>query len=167
MEERFEFLFQKYVHRTTSPQEEAEFFDLLKQQPNDNVLEVLYDKYPVKSDAEATVRESSSGEILESILRLRNAATKIDAPVRSIGFVRKWGWTAAAASIVLIVGVYFFFNKKPSTVNCQPLTVNSDIAPGGNKAILTLANGSQIVLDSAHDGQLALQGQTNPEDQIY
>jgi transmembrane sensor len=32
------------------------------------------------------------------------------------------------------------------------------VAPGGNKAVLTLANGSTIVLDSAHNGVLAKQG---------
>jgi ferric-dicitrate binding protein FerR (iron transport regulator) len=36
----------------------------------------------------------------------------------------------------------------------------TDIAPGGNKAMLTLANGSTIVLDSAQDGTLAQQGTT-------
>jgi len=33
--------------------------------------------------------------------------------------------------------------------------VQNDVAPGGNKAILTLADGSKIVLDSAKSGQLA------------
>jgi ferric-dicitrate binding protein FerR (iron transport regulator) len=36
----------------------------------------------------------------------------------------------------------------------------NDIAPGNNKAILTLANGSHIVLDSVRSGALALQGRT-------
>jgi hypothetical protein len=35
---------------------------------------------------------------------------------------------------------------------------NNDIAPGGNKAILTLGNGNKIILDSAHNGLLAQQG---------
>ena len=36
----------------------------------------------------------------------------------------------------------------------------NDIAPGGNKAILTLADGSTIILDSAQNGALAQQGNT-------
>ena len=36
--------------------------------------------------------------------------------------------------------------------------VQNDVAPGGNKAVLTLANGRQIFLDSAHTGMLAQQG---------
>ena len=38
--------------------------------------------------------------------------------------------------------------------------MNHDVAPGGNRAVLTLANGSQIILDSAANGNLAQQGNT-------
>src|SRR5699024_2399194 len=38
----------------------------------------------------------------------------------------------------------------------QPM--QKDVAPGGNKAMLTLANGQTIMLDSAQIGQLASQG---------
>jgi transmembrane sensor len=34
----------------------------------------------------------------------------------------------------------------------------NDVQPGGNKAVLTLANGQSIVLDSANNGMLATQG---------
>lgn len=37
---------------------------------------------------------------------------------------------------------------------------SNDVLPGGNKATLTLANGAVIVLDSARNGALALQGNT-------
>jgi len=36
-----------------------------------------------------------------------------------------------------------------------------DVAPGGNKATLTLANGSKIILDSTHNGALTEQGGIN------
>jgi transmembrane sensor len=72
----------------------------------------------------------------------------------------KW-WAAAAVLICLSVG-YFYFNRplKPSTVIDQRSSVN-DIAPGGNKAVLTLGNGAQIILDSARNGALAKQGNVN------
>jgi hypothetical protein len=37
---------------------------------------------------------------------------------------------------------------------------NHEIVPGGNKAILTLANGSKVVLNSAANGNIASQGNT-------
>lgn len=67
----------------------------------------------------------------------------------------------AAASVVLILlssaGIYFFEHSQL----IHQIAVHKqlhDITPGGNRALLTLSNGATIVLDSAHQGQLASQG---------
>jgi ferric-dicitrate binding protein FerR (iron transport regulator) len=73
---------------------------------------------------------------------------------------------AAAAVLVLATGTAVFFLVKqkragaPITVTAKKETLLHDVAPGGNKAVLTLADGSSIVLDSAHNGSLAQQGNT-------
>ncbi|MGN6181377.1 MAG: FecR family protein [Mucilaginibacter sp.] len=74
---------------------------------------------------------------------------------------RRFLWTRfiAAASVLLFLsaGLNLVFQKKQ--IN-RPLTKNQshDIAPGGNKAILTLANGQKILLDNAKSGVVANQG---------
>ncbi len=70
----------------------------------------------------------------------------------------------AAAAIVLAflsVGGYFLLSKKAS--NQQQIAQNQihDIAPGGNKAILTLADGKKISLTDAKNGTLANQDVVN------
>src|SRR5882757_8557331 len=71
---------------------------------------------------------------------------------------------AAAAIVVLLLGSswwYFFHHTNPGTSAGSPgkiLAVN--IAPGSNKAMLTLANGQQISLDNAANGVLAQEGNT-------
>jgi len=70
-------------------------------------------------------------------------------------------WMAAAAVLVFIVcGLWFLVGRegdgKPS-VAVTP-KVKQDIAPGGDKAILTLADGTQVVLDTANNGALTKQG---------
>jgi transmembrane sensor len=79
-----------------------------------------------------------------------------------IGSKRKSGWfrIAAAASVLLClsIGGYYYITEQRQQQIAR-LQIN-DVAPGGNKAILTLANGQQIVLTSAKNGQLALQGNT-------
>lgn len=76
---------------------------------------------------------------------------------------RKWQMTAAAA-IILALGVTYFIvtskSPKQELVKTQPTKpqLKNDIAPGGNKAILTLADGSAIVLDSAANGTIGQQG---------
>jgi transmembrane sensor len=82
-------------------------------------------------------------------------------------FIRKnnrIGWRHIAAAIVIFafgIGGYFVFFNKPRREITQSRIqqqVKKDIAPGTNKAMLTLSNGSTILLDSAHTGMLAKQG---------
>ncbi|MDB5157291.1 MAG: Anti-FecI sigma factor, FecR [Mucilaginibacter sp.] len=66
---------------------------------------------------------------------------------------------AAAAAILIFVTLGFYFNYYPQI---QQQKVIQKIAhmtvPGGNKAILVLNNGKQLVLTGANNGQLATQG---------
>jgi transmembrane sensor len=74
--------------------------------------------------------------------------------------IRLWPRIAAAASIImcLSIGGYFLLHKRGP----QQIAQNQiqEILPGGNKAILTLANGQQISLSDAKNGKLAYQGST-------
>ena len=71
--------------------------------------------------------------------------------------------TAAVILILLLIGTYFILSSKSSKqeiVKTAPTEtkLKNDIAPGGNKAVLTLADGSTIVLDSASNGTISQQG---------
>lgn len=81
------------------------------------------------------------------------------APVRRLRST--WLRSAAAVLILLLGGgaVYFALNKKPRAI-VQTIAVTTDVLPGGNKAVLTLSGGRQIVLDSAQRGDLAIEGNT-------
>lgn len=70
-------------------------------------------------------------------------------------------WAAAAVIALLIGGGYFFLHNTASRQTLQPQAqrFKNDIpAPVGNHAVLTLANGRQILLDSAVNGVLAQEG---------
>jgi ferric-dicitrate binding protein FerR (iron transport regulator) len=71
---------------------------------------------------------------------------------------RRW-WMAAA--VVLIIGsaafVLVYSHQQAAPTGAM---MSRDVAPGGNKAILTLSNGQRVMLDSAHDGVLSRQGGT-------
>jgi ferric-dicitrate binding protein FerR (iron transport regulator) len=64
---------------------------------------------------------------------------------------------AAAAVLLLIGAAYFFHYRKTPTPRLAQSDIQ-DIAPGGNKATLTLANGATIILNDVHKGQVASQG---------
>jgi transmembrane sensor len=75
---------------------------------------------------------------------------------------RVW-WVAAGTILLVATAGYFVVNNKPvstQTAEIPKPVVQPVVVPGGNKAVLTLADGSTIVLDSAANGALTQQGAT-------
>ncbi|MBB6274260.1 ferric-dicitrate binding protein FerR (iron transport regulator) [Pedobacter cryoconitis] len=67
-------------------------------------------------------------------------------------------WYAAAAILIISTGLYFGTSSIHTGRQNQPADfTKTDIRPGGNKALLTLADGTKIVLDDASNGEIAQQ----------
>jgi ferric-dicitrate binding protein FerR (iron transport regulator) len=67
-------------------------------------------------------------------------------------------FAAAAALVLLALGVYWWNVRTHDTAAAVAFTVPENIKPGGNKAVLTLADGRQVVLDTAKNGVLQSAG---------
>ncbi|NIG53561.1 FecR family protein [Chitinophaga sp. Cy-1792] len=87
----------------------------------------------------------------------------VESTVTPVRFLwKRWVAAAAVISAIVTTSVLIFShkqNKNPETP--MAARYGGDALPGGDKATLQLADGSVIVLDSAHNGALALQGNTN------
>lgn len=108
-------------------------------------------------DAEAPSEEKIKSSFLQvsRILGLKNNDRKT---ARVISNIR---WWAAAASVIIIFSLGYFFIKTDQVTQIAQeasSTMSNDVAPGGNKAILTLGNGEEIILDHADDGTLLTEG---------
>ncbi|MBU0695099.1 MAG: DUF4974 domain-containing protein [Bacteroidetes bacterium] len=69
-----------------------------------------------------------------------------------------WYKIALVASIICILsfGIWSYLSQRHPK---QIVTKSQiDVVPGGNKAILTLANGKKIILDSSSNGEIAKEG---------
>lgn len=75
----------------------------------------------------------------------------------SVKSFRLWYRFAAAAAILVVLstGIYLISTNKKQEIN--DVLVKEDVKPGGNRALLTLADGTTIVIDDALDGKLAEQ----------
>lgn len=152
---RLTYLLKQYADNIASVEEVKELFAYINTTDAETLQELLM-------SAETTSHETH-GDLEHLWLAIEAETTK----KKKYQSKHSAWWRYAAAALVLftVSGSYFFFAKHNS--NRQTITASqkqgqykNDITPGGNKATLTLADGSVIVLDSAQNGSLAQQGNT-------
>lgn len=98
--------------------------------------------------------EQSSEEIMAAIMAPETPAQPAiihTFPSRKTN--TRWWWAAAAVIITGAAALWYIDQQSP--VKTIPAPVLADINPASNGAILTLANGSTILLDTLKDGTVA------------
>src|SRR5687768_1333124 len=108
----------------------------------------------------ANITLSETAEALAGQRIKNNIDQEIEALTRSVPLWRRQrAWWVAAVSLFAITTVTYLALRKDQPVKVAAVQVSPPV-PGGNKALLTLANGTVIVLDTATNGQLTTQGAT-------
>lgn len=158
---RLAYLFEQYLTNNISDSELEELFEYVRDTNRDEALREYVTGVYQNTQAVASV-ETVDWDTM--FFRIINKSTVAAEPERHS--VRKFGlWKSIAAVILLAIGTmgaYMYFNKEsvPQDI-VNAVKEKQDIMPGGNKAVLTLSNGSTINLDSIHNGKLAGQGSIN------
>lgn len=126
-------LLEKYKNRSITPKELQ-------------ILEAWYNER-----AEKGTSDISEHELEENLNQLWLRLSPDVTPRKGI----LWKRIAVAAAVLLALGIswYAYQSSEPHVTNQQ--IVDSDIAPGGNRAFLTLANGKKLLLGTAVNGTLA------------
>ncbi|MFT3705181.1 MAG: FecR family protein [Agriterribacter sp.] len=162
MIERLRYLYERYKGQTATLSEQRELSDLLEQAANSEQLRIWIGE---DMETEEPVHQISEHEAETVFARVVQRASGNDNQRNAFPgilhfFKLRPVRYAAAAAVIVAVGIYFFRGEKQSTeiVAKQTATAVPVIKPGGNKALLTLADGSTITLDSAANGNLAEQG---------
>ncbi|GEP97630.1 FecR family protein [Chitinophaga cymbidii] len=157
---RFETLLQKFVKDTISPAEVHELGDLMSaagsNEELDNFLASAY------ADRSLAVHEDFDGEkVREKILaRLQFGEPQSALPPANDRRTFRLRWLAAAclAGLLGLAAWFWALQKNTGREGIDPRQVAMVASPQTNKAILTLADGSDVYLDSVNNGQLAIQG---------
>ncbi|WP_316793627.1 FecR family protein [Pedobacter frigoris] len=133
----YQLLVQRYLNKQLTDKELELFVELVKENKLDDYLLVAMNQ-------EAGITEADELDY-ETANKVRPIWYKI--PV------------AAAILFILSFGLYFYLEKNQDAARQvkQELSKTNDIEPGGNKATLTLANGSTISITDANIGKLAEQ----------
>ncbi|SEM82718.1 FecR protein [Mucilaginibacter gossypiicola] len=150
-------LLDRYMNKEASEQETRELFLYINDPQNEQQVTELFGDFLNKESEERILPAYRQQEILNRIFEHQSSSGK----KFKHGILTQTKW-AAAILLFMLCGVYLLKSNKPKpavlTAINKPKTF--DKKPGSNKAILTLGNGSQIVLDSARNGMLVQQGNT-------
>ena len=158
--DRLQYLFGQYTQKACTREELQELFTYIAQPENRALLEKLMDsEYDVLQPL-AAAKETDWEYIFQQ------ATQTGEGTVIPLDNRNRFQWTriAAAAVVVLALGLggYWFINRlwgNKVVKNGQSVPLGKqDVQPGGNKAVLTLADGTTITLDSASNGKLAQEG---------
>ena len=153
---RLEYLFSSYVNYNCTVEEEKELMELLELGENkDNILSLI-DKVIVSGGFDQRMSDQVAASILQKILQ-RDKANVVSIKRKRI-FSMSWMRVASVAFLFLLAATYWIFvkeNKDYIKTNVAQLGAkHSVVLPGGNHAVLTLSDGSSIVLDSIQNGKI-------------
>ena len=154
-------IFKKYLDNQCSPEEVRILLAYFNDPENEKQLRELIKNSleAIETDNNESQWQPATDKIFDTIKReLKPAKGKI------VPLYRRT-WIRVAAAVILLVGcysLYKYINIKGTDKReiAKSDTTNNEIGPGGNKAILTLADGSTINLGTAVSGTLAEQGNT-------
>lgn len=147
--ERIQFLLIRYLEGTASPDERQRLSQFLADEPEEDAWLELMEELMSTEQPMTGYDPVEWQPFIEQLRQRRTRGRMI--PLR---------WWAAAAVLVLLAGGIWWIaqmNRMGRASGQQQVSVK-DLQPGGNHAVLTLAGGKQIVLDSAATGVLTQQG---------
>jgi len=145
-------LAEKWIAGTITPEERTRLFE-------------WYDRF---DDTELTLEKGQAtlfGRMKQEMLRDIRQTIQPAGAVRRLAKVRRLTRISVAAAVLLLLatGGWLALQTRTTTQVANAAPAKSppkvaDIAPGSDKAVLTLADGSTVTLDSAGTGSLARQG---------
>ena len=143
--EELDQLLEKYLEGKCTPEETL-------------LVEQLVDNYDNKSTAWENLDDNKQQVWLQQLwAEIKASMLTYETQYLKFKRFKLWSRIAAAAAVLLIVGLSIFFYTQrhlDGSAATRDLLAN-DIKPGGNKAYLVLSNGKRVSLTDAANGELA------------
>ncbi|ACU59572.1 FecR family protein [Chitinophaga pinensis] len=147
-------LLDKYLTETLTAEEMSQFRQLLEDEEQMQVLDSrLRELFDFQLQQEYSLPEIDQRLEQHVMSVIHNELPK---PLYRRMPVRRWMAASAVVLLLILAGGGYYLSRRP--VQTQHVKVLADIQPGRSGAMLTLADGTVIQLDSLRNGTVALQG---------
>ncbi|HWK04677.1 MAG TPA: FecR domain-containing protein [Puia sp.] len=164
--DRFDYLLKRYKEDLLSDTEWEEWTDCIERQEYKELLFSDIQALAERQTVHAAWNQEVEAQIWEKLLKQKNSG-KTSEEISKERFKRPaiiWLYRAASVAALLILvslAGYFFYRQLPGghkqTAGISGAGSLPNVAPGKQGAILTLANGKQLTLDSLGNGPIVLQ----------
>lgn len=157
-EEQQEALLQKYLDGQCTPEEIATLYSwLLSSDAHRPLLSVMQQDFERIMKERPVVPEELSNRIESRLLQSISTSKEETVPMR-VSFRRNWT-IAATVALLVASGITLFYTVRKPAAPLPAAVQVADVMPGTNKAVLTLADGTVVTLDSTGK-QVIQQGAT-------
>jgi transmembrane sensor len=168
LNEHVQLLFAKYLRKDCTDKEFEELVTWLVAMDDDKKNALSSPLRELWEQAKAGKLESTADQVNWDNMynRVLHSADQPSAISLVDHSPRKIGWKKSAVAVIIfgaiLSGAIYFVTRKPPIeivqIAIRPIRSAKDIVPGRNNASLTLANGKIIMLDTAKNGVIAVQG---------
>lgn len=147
-------LFKKYMNGLLSPDEQEELAGLIKHLSDEQLSDYLKRYWDTNQLNDQILSEQTVEAIYQRIVRREAPVKKVIPLVR-----RRWLQIAASLIFIFLTGtmVYLYRSTEPESSPEFGALHKKDLEPGGNRAILKLADGTEVDLDKSANGVIASQ----------
>lgn len=147
--ERLTYLFYRYFQKTASQEELDELSLLINAPENENAVKLLMEEAYLLFEPKGNVLNETQSEAIFSNVQATTRKHKV-----------WWRAMAAAASVLVLISAGFYgWRSMKGKPPVPAVAQQEDVKPGTNKAVLHLADGSVVTLDSTGN-QVIVQGET-------
>lgn len=160
---RLAYLFSSYMREQCSAVEKEELMALIADPENKEMVQELIYGVISSTGEERIMPDDQSAAVLDYVLHHHKTGGVI-VMKKKRPFGASWKQIAAAAILIFFISGAVYYRQggsRKTEFAEKPSASPATILPGGNRAMLTTADGSVIVLDSMQNGLLSQQGNTD------
>ena len=157
---RLALLIKKHLDQTLTSEESVEMESLRREVPDHDRW---FDNLTAPDEVVTGLNEIESVNVDRGWERLQAAMKAEEQPSTTPNILSRWKLAAVLTGAILITGILLWQlagTGKSATSPIPAVQLAELIKPGQDKAYLILADGREILLDSAGNGNLAVQGST-------
>ena len=159
-------LFDQYLAETITPADLQQLWKTLEQPEHAAAWEAFIEQLCSRENLHGLSNEHEVESALAAIKQQMAALDGTEKPAPATGhtgsrirYLRRWSWAAASIILLLTAGIYYWQHQPLKQQRAAIVKPADEVAQGANTAILTLADGSKITLDSTAN-QVIRQGAT-------